>query len=1389
MEDEELNPYSDPFGTGTTAVPSYDDITRDTNLRDFEVEFVTPEEKPVQKDGYNSSVSPGDPNLSPWDYVAEMSIGALTEDVIQRGRLTDERGGANSPNAPVWNVQGYEPEAKDIIKWADDYNLPESFFNGLAQATSPDDLERRARQYGDAVLRDARMAQEGSSFGGMMKQLSIGMLDPAFLVASGGLHVLAKGWQANTAFGVAVKGATIEGAAAGLVEGAKFTYDPTQSWEEAAFSVVGSAVLGGAFEAAGHGISSALLKQADKQLADTAASIAAARERRQDLIDKGLLEETAYGDLEPIIAPGSSVGAAQNPNTPVLRVSSGYDVNPEAPERAGFGRWGTPMDWLARSPDPDVRTSASKLVWDPSSDQPQGVDAGAATRRIYEAGTVFAREARMAATAWARENKKAKRGLLNPFAQASTDTLNEFMTLVAQVHAGVRESTDANVLRAVKAYQDGYSDALAYLKNSSYNGPGTEGLAGLSNEDFADIEDDPRYVMRRFSSPGWRNVLASQGRERLATKFASAIERGNTEWLESKARKLVEDEMLAAGKTLPGQVVSSPPAQPAPASRAGINAPSEASGGPNTPEREVKPTAPVKGYTAEELFGGKPPKTGLKEGDAWYTAQMGGKQSVVKFIDTLVNPENFTPKERTQVLKAIFEAEGIEDKIPQAPENVRKRLTKMFNENRKAADKARGPTIEETLNSSGSGGSADPSREAPDRVAMMKAAKAKIDAAKAGTPAPAQAAPTPAQAAPTPAQVLSEAELEAAVKARVRKIAESISSKYIATVMRVMDPATKMVDLHSPVTREYREAAKDIIRAEFNGSADFSDDIEEAIEMMLDLIAPVKDTAKDSNRARSRLKLDLKAGLDDDILPMYDWNAEALYTTYRRQTAGIAGFLKVGYTSMRQFDAEVARIRSKEMEYPDEENRLRVRKDADKLELLKGTIMGTPPDWVKPGSEDWMFMATMLRRYNFTRQMNNTGFLSFSEIMGSMVQMGPMRLLTSLPAYRKYIKDIRAGDPKAMESMMWIGDALMGHGSSQVRSRLNGFSNLQEDDALQPILDRKSGKLRDRLDRFTRKSANATSRLSGMAPIAEWLRTSMVGMEAQAWVLKARKGEMPYSKRRMKAMGVSEEMWVRISDNLNKMGNVTSPDTGQARPFIDFTAWEDGEAANVFINALDRNSRRLIQEGDAGHTPFWMSHPIAGILTQFLRYPLNAWTKQTRFALNVHDTRALAEASAMALGGGIGHLARISAIALLAKDEGKERDEYLQQMSEPLEVAKAMAYYSAHGSMLPNAWDTAVQMVGPTGVFDGPGGLELRQAMSFSKTRASGSPADLITGNPTYQWFNKGIPKTTEGITQGAFTEDDLEQIARTFSPLGNHLAMLSAVNAIGNFLPPDEED
>jgi hypothetical protein len=109
--------------------------------------------------------------------------------------------------------------------------------------------------------------------------------------------------------------------------------------------------------------------------------------------------------------------------------------------------------------------------------------------------------------------------------------------------------------------------------------------------------------------------------------------------------------------------------------------------------------------------------------------------------------------------------------------------------------------------------------------------------------------------------------------------------------------------------------------------------------------------------------------------------------------------------------------------------------------------------------------------------------------------------------------------------------------------------------------------------------------------------------------------------------------------------------------------------------------------------------------------------------------------------------------------------------------------------MLPNAWDTSVQIAGTTGIFDGPGGQDVRNAWTFSKTRASGSPADILTGNPTYQWVNKGIPKSLEGITQGAFTENDLEQIARTFSPLGNHLAMLSAVNAIGNLLPPEEED
>jgi hypothetical protein len=895
--------------------------------------------------------------------------------------------------------------------------------------------------------------------------------------------------------------------------------------------------------------------------------------------DEAIAKEVEHVNSKAQISSGS-MGSAQV--SPILREAEPREANlPEVvPEKAGFGRFGTPTFRLAKSDDPAVRVLNEKLGWDTGSNTAQGVTVTEASRRVFEAGTVYNRVARQAAQDYFRERAELGSRLRNPMEQPSSQQLRDFNELVAKVHAGVADSDNPHVLKAVHAFQDGYEDALRYVQNSSYNGPGSEGLAGISNHEFAGVEYDPRYVMRRFSAPGWRRVVGLLGPDRIVDKLANVIHRSNLDWITERARKITED----------------------------------------------------------------------RNGSA----------------------------------------------------------------------------------------------------------------------------------------------TEADVQARAQQIARQIATKYRDTVAGLLNNAATRDHTPMPIDAEYRKAAMEIVREQLNKGEHFTDDVEEAAEMLMDLVAPIKRTTTESARVKRRLRMDLREGQDDAILPMFDWNAEALYSAYRRQIAGYAGFLKAGYPSVGEVKSQIEKLRH-DAQYRPEQQQNAAKREADLLHHMVDAALGRPPKNIVEGSKEWIYWTTQLRRLNFSRMMGNTGFLSLSEVGGSMVQTGAFRLLSSLPSYMKYMHDIRAGNPEAIKSIYYTADALMGHGSSQVRSRMMGFANRMDDELTS--LDRDTAGMKAGIDTFTRKAANLTARMSGMAPLTEWLRSAVVGRESQDWVLAARKGKVPYSERRMRALGVDGPMWERIATQLNKMEDIKSPDTRQMRPFIDFEKWNDGEAANVFMNALDRNVRRLILEGDHGHTSFNLKRPSFSLLFQFLNYPMNAWSKQAMFALNVRDQRAVAETVAMSLGGAVGYMARVAATAYLVKRAGAQRDKYLADNLNSEEVAKAAFYYSAHASILPNVIDLPLSLAGQAGVKYGDGWHDMAgndlsgKAVTgiFSKSRASGLAGDPLTGNATRSGIYSMIRSAGE-VADGKLSRQDAGDFVKAWAPLGNHILTQAMMNYAMGWLPDDSE-
>lgn len=1665
--DQTIRPASQIFGTYTPG--------------EFDAE--APVEKKPEVDPNAPGMSPGTQQLSLVEKAAQLWYFGTDLDIAsaqQQVRYT------KGPEV-TFEKPGYMPTADDILRVSDELGLPESVFGKLAEARSPDDLTARANAYATRMYRDIRLSETSTGFGGFVEQTAISMLDPSVIMAAGGLDKLTAPIKVGSRFGQVVKTLGVDAAVMLPLEAAKVEKDPFYSAEQAAFTVFGSLLLSG-------GISALTSRRGGAEASDV------------KRLDEALATEGSR-------RYAASVGAAQA--GPVLRERPPIDVDPTAPEKAGFGAFGTPVARLARSENPEVRALNEALTWNPGGQRAQDVTILEAQRRITEAGSIYHREARMAARDWARANGRTGNWLSNPMAQADDDTINDFMTLVAQVHAGVRESTDPHVMRAVKAFQDGYEDSLRYVQNSSYNGPGSESLPGISMDEFADIEHDPRYVMRRFSAPGWRRTLNTLGKDRVVDRLARTIWRSNSEqFIERASRGLsgspavpsaavdskftfggrkatnfdpaklqTAERMLAEGQSpraiwsetglyrakdkkwrneitdegarwkrsplrLPrtsetgthftplGELLDHPALFEAYPSLADVRVMITSrlldKGTLGGYDKGSKVAAPIvllrPGKPAEmltvllhELQHGVQAIEGFADGLGSTAVSNPAYRQYSKFVDEadglLWLREDYGPQiQRAEKLMLEMQEAGasadaarvaLQQRYPQwaayrqqlddlkargfdeswidkPPEqfidsherylrlhgeaearNVEARQL-MGNDERRAAfpedtldvpaselivrsrdprdrmqlsrprspsrstliDQARqdfGPDVELLFDDVGIKLVDEPPGHWPDDAiaeatgTSVTMAATRVDPAnlkgfilheigihtdlgrvlgdegKAGLlghvdnlVSEAKNAQALGQATPEQLRVLdarelaiknaakaehireetlaylvqeapdlplirqlmadlrawlyttfpalrasldlSEGDLQSLAKGvvnrRIREARESgsafigqsgnpqrafaragevsapppagkpiddldqaaydiatrVARKYADTVERLLNPASKRVDLHAPVTPESRQAAKELVRDLFNDGIDFADNAEDAIEMVLDLVAPIRNASIESARAKSRLKLDLRADADGEILGMFDWNAEALFATYRRHMAGRAGFLKAGFSRVQDFDARVQAIRDSVAQAP-EETQVRTRKEADLLDTMKHAALGQPPAWLQEGNEDWIWMTNQFRRYNYTRLMNNVGFLSFSEVMGAATKLGPFRLLASIPAYGKYIRQIRAGDPKAIESIYYTADALMGHGSAQVRSRLIGFQN-RFDDNFADAVDRNSSGLRKGIDTFTRKSANATSRLSGMAPLGEWLRSAVAGADAQDWVTAARAGKMPYSKRRMMTLGVDADAWVRISGELRRMSDIRSPDTGQARPFIDFNSWADGEAANIFLNAIDRNSRRLVMEGDVGHKSFLLDRPSMRMLFQFLNFPINAWSKHLKFAANVHDPRALAEASAMALGGGIGHIARVTAIAYAAKTVGEERDRYLEENLNSAEIAKGMVYYSAHGSVLPNLVDLGFSVANWAGV-EGADGKALTPL--FSKSRASGLAGDPLVGNASRTSLEK-MGRTALSWMDGELSEQDLESLVKAWAPLGNHIAMMAAVNAIAELLPDEEE-
>lgn len=259
---------------------------------------------------------------------------------------------------------------------------------------------------------------------------------------------------------------------------------------------------------------------------------------------------------------------------------------------------------------------------------------------------------------------------------------------------------------------------------------------------------------------------------------------------------------------------------------------------------------------------------------------------------------------------------------------------------------------------------------------------------------------------------------------------------------------------------------------------------------------------------------------------------------------------------------------------------------------------------------------------------------------------------------------------------------------------------------------------------------------------------------------------------RLAWMGLGESDAKQVFDALK---TYTKPAQGQFTKDsfkLDYKRWmmEDPESHAKFMNAVHRESRRVIQENDLASMIPLMGTTLGQTVFQFMNFTLHGWNKSLMFSLNHRDTASL---MSFLHGGFLGSLAYMGRtyVDAMGKD-ATQRDKFMEQrMSFKQIVANSFAKTS-QASMLPNLYDT----LAPEPVFSG----------ARTTSDVSG-----LASNPTYGAVN-GVISLKKLIRNGysseyQTTEKDIRNWGKLL-PLNNVFPMSTMLNHIAQDYPQHEK-
>lgn len=439
----------------------------------------------------------------------------------------------------------------------------------------------------------------------------------------------------------------------------------------------------------------------------------------------------------------------------------------------------------------------------------------------------------------------------------------------------------------------------------------------------------------------------------------------------------------------------------------------------------------------------------------------------------------------------------------------------------------------------------------------------------------------------------------------------------------------------------------------------------------------------------------------------------------------------------------------------------RMRKD---LKFAFDRIQGLPQEEFSALNKS----MEMWRSFNVIRLMGGAVWNQATE-MGQIVgSMGWKTTLQAIPELRSLTRDIKTG--KAPNDLLEHLENTIGGVGSEFVARMEFGA---KDDWVRNMGDTKMNRWLDKADTGMGKVAKGVLDYSGMTPLMiQQKRVHAVALVNHFVNTAMGKPSTFLNVERLAWMGLDESMTARVMDRLKAY---STPTKGQySSTFkLDLNRWvkEDPESHSAFMNAIHRESRRVVQENDLASMVPIMGTTLGKTVFQFMNFSMHGWNKSLMFAANHRDWTTLSTMLQGSLLASLSYMGR-TMVGSVGMDEEKKR-EYLEKRMAPGQIIANSFGRISQASLLPSLYDT----LSPYPMFSG-----MRTTSDLSS----------LASNPTYQAINGvlSLKKIVRNATSDEYqtTEKDIRNWGKLL-PLNNVAPISNLLNSIANDYPRTEKE